>query len=110
MASAVRSVLTVGVAMVGAGAVAIAPSVRPPADPAPRLQLAAATSPFAGPGNLADLSGDSAQRIVIPPSVAAAFPQPPSPGVPTLDSAGNVIIEVYDAVEPWVQWGFELAT
>jgi hypothetical protein len=49
------------------------------------------------------------QRIVVPPSFGAALPSPQFPPVVAPTSIGSSIKNVYDSVEPWVQYGFDLA-
>ncbi|MGZ5395753.1 MAG: hypothetical protein ACXWEI_09895 [Mycobacterium sp.] len=46
----------------------------------------------------------------MPPSASAPFPQPDFPPVVGGNSIDSVIKNVYNAVEPWVQYGFEVAT
>jgi hypothetical protein len=47
----------------------------------------------------------------IVPSLGAPVPTPPNPGpVPTPANANAAVKNIYNAVEPWVQYGFELAT
>ncbi len=50
------------------------------------------------------------QRIVIPPSASAPFPQPHFPPVIGGNSIDSAIRNVYNATESWVRYGFELAT
>ncbi|MGZ8809207.1 MAG: hypothetical protein ACXWZ0_19955, partial [Mycobacterium sp.] len=50
------------------------------------------------------------ERIIVPPSASAPFPQPDFPPVVGGNSIDSVIKNVYNAVEPWVRYGFEVAT
>lgn len=70
----------------------------------PPMRLAAAAQPLA----IADLP-NLLQRLFVPPSADAAFPQPQFPPVVVGNSLGTFIENAYNAVEPWVQWGFEVA-
>lgn len=48
-------------------------------------------------------------RIVVPPSVGASFPEPEFPPVVVGNSIDSAIKNVYNAIEPWVEWGFDVA-
>ncbi len=92
----IRSTLTVGVAAslvaagVGTAAVTTVASAPLPTLVSPALELSAVVSAL---------------------PAAAAFPTPPGPIVlPTGDSAGDWIINTYNAVEPWVDYGVELVS
>jgi hypothetical protein len=110
------------VATVTAAAVAFAPSVTvttppsmPPAASTVRtvsapVQFVAATQPAAGRLVLPNLLVDWLQRIVVPPSASAPFPTPSFPPVIGGNSIDSTIKNVYNAVEPWVRYGFELAS
>jgi hypothetical protein len=111
-----RSILTAGVAVIGASAIAIAPSVQPPPPVAPAIQLTAAvqtapTSPTAQPVDvdLGTFLFDWAKRIVVPPSPFANFPTPQFLPTVTPGSIGSSIKNIYNAVEPWVRYGFDHA-
>jgi hypothetical protein len=71
------------------------------------LAVAAQTQPLAAPSPT-DILG-WAQRILVPPSAGAPLPTPQFPPVIAPTSTGTSIKAIYNAVEPWVQWGFELA-
>ena len=46
-----------------------------------------------------------------PPSASKAFPPPPIIGpTPTPNGFEDAIINTYHAIEPWVEWGFQVAT
>lgn len=120
MTFSVRSCLTTGVAAVTAVAIAAVPSVpTPTAHPAPAptthvriiqqpVQLAAAVQPAAVTSTaLPSLLTDWVHNII--PSSTAAFPTPQFPPKVAGNSISSGIKNVYNAVEPWVQWGFEVA-
>ena len=98
MTVSVRSYLTVGVAALAAGAVAVAP-VHAPApqsiSTAAAVRLSAAVQPLIAPVT-------AAASVLGQASVQTA------PAAPAAASAGNAIINAYNAIEPWVQWGFEV--
>ncbi len=109
-----------GIALVSAGAIAVAPTVQPPPRLVPAVQLAAATSPtvvqpLAQQSNvLGALLSLDLTRFIIPPSAGQPVPTPPpisgpSPA-PTAFEFEDAIINTYHAIEPWVRYGFELAT
>lgn len=114
-----RSPLTVAVAVVATATVFAAPSVTP-------LPV---SEPFASP--TIELSAVSAElRLVVPrrnldyvptpadqvqrgavPSSSAALPAPPIPvPAPVATDFAGAIKSTYSAIEPWVRYGFELAT
>jgi hypothetical protein len=105
----VRSCLTAGVASVTAAAIAFVPSVTESAAPSMQastpivrassatFHLAAAVQPMAP---LPGLLTDWLQRAVVPSSAPVAVGA-------SIDSA---IKNVYTAVQPWVRYGFEVAT
>jgi hypothetical protein len=124
MKISVRSILTALVTVVMAGAIATASSIQPSPPPAATIQLTAAVQATAPtlqtttPNvqltfphiNLTYLL-DYAARVVLPPSLGAAFPK--TPGAITSPKPTNVnsfIKNTYNAIEPWVQYGFEVAT
>ena len=95
-----RSFLAAGLAAATVGSIALAPVPTPGGKAAvaitsPAIQLSAALQPLIQPAETA--------RPRLPPPTAAPK-RAPSGG-----SAGNTIINVYNAVEPWVAWGYELA-
>src|SRR6185369_14308611 len=119
MGSFVRSYLTIGVATVTAATIAFVPSVKEPAAVAsyprvvqvasPPIKLAALVQPSVTATNLPDLVFEWLQRITVPPSAGATFPTPQLPPVVVGNSVSSFIKNTYNAVEPWVQWGFEVA-
>jgi hypothetical protein len=114
-----KKLATAGIALVGVGAIAIAPTIQtppPPAVPAASaVRLAAATAPsvvepLAQTNAIGALLRLDLGRFIIPPSAGQPFPTPQFPGpspAPT-DFAGS-IKSAYVAIEPWVHYGFQLA-
>jgi hypothetical protein len=115
-----KKLATAGVALVGVGAIVVAPTVQtpPPLLPPPAasaVRLAAATSPtpvdpLAQTNAIGALLRLDLGRFIIPPSLGQPFPTPQFPGpspAPT-DFAGS-IKSTYVAIEPWVHYGFQLA-
>jgi hypothetical protein len=99
-----------GAVTLAASAVVIAPSVQPLPSPRPEIQLAAVVQqqPLALPTST-NLTG-LLQRILLAPNIGTPPPAPPGPIViPTPTSIDSTIKNVYNAIEPWVQYGFELA-
>src|ERR1700712_1661649 len=121
MKKSVHSGLTAGVAVMTAAAIAFVPSVvQPTAQPAatpaatvrvvsPPIQLTASTQPLSA-AELPTLLTGWLERIIVPPSAGATFPTPPPPTVVTGNGIDSTIKNVYNAVEPWVRYGFEVAT
>jgi hypothetical protein len=104
-----RSVLMAGVATLTITATAAAPSVQPLPSPQPEIQLAALVQqPPLPPPAPANLPG-WVQRILVPPSAGKPFPTPQFPPVVVGNSLGSSIENIYNAVEPWVEWGFQVA-
>ncbi len=98
-----------------AAAVAWGPSTAPPAPPPIATHAVVLTAaalpttpyqPYAGP-SLFDLIGHG----VIIPSLGQAPPSPP-PTTPIVVATGanDTVKNIYNAVEPWVRYGFEVAT
>lgn len=121
MRKSVRSVVTTGVAIITAASIVVVPSVKEPQPPtgpaaaittarlaAPPVQLAASVQPLLTTTSLPSLLVEWVDRFVVPPSASAPFPTPQFPPVVSGNSIGSVIENTYNAVEPWVQWGFEL--
>jgi hypothetical protein len=122
-----KKLATTGIALVSVGAIAVAPTVQAPPRPVPAVQLAAATSPTAVQTSPTVLQPPAQQsnylgalfsldlgRFIIPPSAGQPPPTPPQiPGpspTPTNFEFEDAIINTYHAIEPWVRWGFEVAT
>jgi hypothetical protein len=109
MSVATRSILTAGVTLVSVSAVALAPSVQPPPPPVPAVQLAASSQQAAQSFDPITIVTDLAGRILIPPGVGTPIPpagQPPVFPAPT--SIGSSIKDIYNSVEFWVDYGFEV--
>jgi hypothetical protein len=111
-----RKLATAGIALVGVGAIVIAPTVHTPPPPAvSSVRLAAATTPalvepLAQTNAIGALLRLDLGRFIIPPSAGQPFPTPQFPGpspAPT-DFAGS-IKSTYVVIEPWVHYGFQLA-
>lgn len=119
MKNPVRPYLTATVAAMTAFTVALTPSASEPAErestvsavrvASPPLQLTATVEPLAVT-DLPDLLAGWVQRIVVPPSASQPFPEPQFEPVVVGNSIGSAIINTYNAIEPWVRYGFELAT
>jgi len=93
MTVSVRSCLVASLAAATLSTVAVVPVPTPLADALnlPAIELTAAVLPLIQPAA-------AITAAVAPAATAAAS-----------GSLGNVIINTYDALEPWVAWGFELA-
>lgn len=114
--AAARKVFTAGVVVLSTSAIAIAPSVQPPSPSAqqvarttPAVLLTAQVSPLAQPLDPISFAIAWAERVVIPPSASAPFPTPQLLPIVAPSSVGGTIKDVYNAVEPWVRYGFDLA-
>jgi hypothetical protein len=80
---------------------------------APRDQLTAAVQPLALPEQppLLDVLLNSPARLLGPAAPLGALPTPPAPAQFAIaPNLADTIDSVYIAVEPWVQYGFEVAT
>jgi hypothetical protein len=86
-----RSLVMSGVALVAASAVAVVPSVRPPAPDlvaSPAIRLSAAVQPLTTqPDNIPSLWDEI--RLGIVPSLGAPLPTPPTIPGPTPGAIGN---------------------
>lgn len=110
MTVSMRSTLAAGLAAATVSAAAVVPVTHPgsAAITLPSIALSASVLPFTQPAAAAAgaVLGDNAPR----PAAAAALPAFPGPiTVSATGSAGDTIISAYNAIEPWVQWGFEVA-
>lgn len=114
MNSPIRSLLAGGVAVVtiGAGVTVPPPAVTPVAQVHTDIAAAVAVTALVPPAvqPVADYLQTWVERVVIPPSAGAPFPTPDFPPVVAPTSIGSTIKNVYNTVEPWVQYGFEIAT
>jgi hypothetical protein len=112
MAISIRACLALGIAVVIASALVVAPPIKPPITESitPRsVELSATGTSLAAPTvSIPALVEEIAKAII--PSLGAAFPAPPVPGPSpvTTDFAG-AIKTTYSAIEPWVRYGFEVA-
>jgi len=102
---------TTGVAVFTAAAIGSASTVAPPRTcPPPRqVELSALISPAATPNDPLSLVTDWVARVVIPPSASQPVPTPQLLPVIAPNSIGSSIKNVYNTVEPWVRYGFDLA-
>lgn len=111
MTVSARSYLTAGVAAIAASAVAIAPvqATSPAPITAAAVRLSAAVQPLVNPVTAAAAVLGTADTIATPAVATAAAPTAAAKSTVAAQSAGNAIINLYNAVEPWVQWGFGVA-
>lgn len=110
--------LVKGIAVVAATAITFGPTINsPPAigDP-PSAQhsttpvtLSAQSIPLVVPVDAPTLLTDWLWRIVVPPSLGAPVPEPHFLPIAAPTSIGSSIKGIYNAVEPWVRYGFDLA-
>jgi hypothetical protein len=111
MTISARSALMAGIATVTASAVLIAPSVEPLPPPKPAIQLAASSvsaQPLALPAQYSAQLAEWWQELFLP-SADRPFPSPPTEPLPTPGSIPSSLEAAYHAIEPWVQYGFEIA-
>jgi hypothetical protein len=111
-----HSYLTAGVATITAAAVAFCPSIQEPASPprsAPTVQLIASVQPLALAEQppLLNILLSSPLRLLGPAATPGTLPPPPAPiQFAIAPNLANTIDGIYTAVEPWVRYGFEVAT
>ena len=106
-----RSILTAGISTVTATTLVFAPSVQPPPPPERTVQLAAAVQPLAPQEPLLSVLLTSPLRLLGPAVTPGTLPPAPAPlAIPIAPNLANTIDSTYLAVEPWVQYGFEVAT
>ena len=111
-----RSILMAAAATVTASAVVFAQSVQPapPPRPAPAVQLVAVVQPTALPPKLPLLTVllNSPLALLGPAApLGTGLPAAPTPqAIPIAPNLANTIDSIYISVEPWVQYGFEVAT
>ncbi len=111
-----RSFLMTGAAILSASIVAVPQSVQSPPPPrpapvvhlAPEVQLVALTQQQP----LLTVLLNSPQQLLGPAAPLGELPSPPvTPlAVPIAPNLANTIDGIYTAVEPWVRYGFEVAT
>lgn len=121
MTKTVRSARTAGIAVMTAATLAFVPSVaqptpRPVAMPAaalrvasPAIELSASVQPLSTAA-LPSLLTNWLETIVVPPSASAPVPIPAVQQAAVGTSIDSFIKNTYNTVEPWVRYGFELAT
>ncbi|MUM31740.1 hypothetical protein [Mycolicibacterium sp. CBMA 361] len=116
MNSRERSWSVTGIAVAAVLVIAPCPTVNPPpqvtvaaAVRAPVVTLTAQSASATTQADPTSLFVDWFQRIVIPPSASAPFPAPQSLPTVAPTSIGSSIKGIYNAVEPWVRYGFDLA-
>ena len=111
-----RPILMAAAATVTASAVVFAQSVQPapPPRPAPAVQLVAVVQPTALPPKLPLLTVllNSPLALLGPAApLGTGLPPAPTPqAIPIAPNLANTIDSIYISVEPWVQYGFEVAT
>lgn len=111
-----RNLFTRGIALTGASAIAVTLSVAPPtsAPTAMRTQLADGVHLLAAveqstPTDAQYPSLFQQIRRGIVPSLGLPIPKPPGTiAIPAVTDVNSAIKNVYNAVEPWVRYGFEL--
>lgn len=86
----------------------------PSGAPAPSIGVTAAQSTVQQVSVVESLLRLDLGRFIIPPSATQPVPPPPAIQAPTPSPSAiefeDAIINTYYTVEPWVRWGFELAT
>jgi hypothetical protein len=107
-----RSVLMAGVATLTITATAAAPSVQPLPSPRPEIQLAAnAQQLLPQQPPLLTVLLNSPLALLGPAAPLGTLPPAPAPlAIPIAPNLANTIDNIYVAVEPWVRYGFEVAT
>jgi hypothetical protein len=106
-----RAVVMAGIATVAASAVAIAPSVQPLPPPERTVQLTAAVQPLAQQENLLSILLTDPVRLLGPAVTPGTITPPPAPeAISIAPNLADTIDNVYLGVEPWVRWGFQVAT
>ncbi len=105
MTVSVRSYLAAGLAAATMSAVAVIPVTLPRIDAItlPSIELSAAVLPLVQPVTAA------AGAVLGTATPAAAATAAADPVAAATGSTGDMIINAYNALEPWVQWGFEVA-
>ena len=118
MTVSVRSYLAAGLAAATLSAVAVVPVTTPRTDAVnlPSFELSAVALPLIQP--VAAAAGAVLGSLDSRVSPAASSPKPvaaatsavaAAPAAAASGSLGNTIINAYNALQPWVAWGFELA-
>jgi hypothetical protein len=109
-----HSVLMAGVAMLTASTVAIAQSVQPapPPAPTPAVNLVADVQLTALPKlpSLLTVLLDNPLRLLGPAATPGTLPPAPAPlAIPIAPNLADTIDAIYTSVEPWVEYGFDVA-
>ena len=101
-----RSVLMAAVTLVSAGAITFTQSVEPAPPPRPRpaptVRLVAAMQPLIQPHQ-------QGQQPVVSVLLDSPAAPPTALAIPIAPNLANTIDNIYTTVEPWVQYGFEVA-
>ena len=111
-----RSILMAALATVTASVVVFAQSVQPapPPTPAPTVRLAAIVQPTTLtplPSLLTTLLNSPLALLGPATPLGTGLPPAPTPqAIPIAPNLANTIDSIYISVEPWVQYGFEVAT
>jgi hypothetical protein len=110
-----HSVLMAGAAILTASTVAISQSVEPspPPSPAPTVHLAADVQllALADQPPLLSVLISSPWALLGPAAPFGTLPPAPAPlAIPIAPNIANTVDNIYIAVEPWVRYGFEVAT
>jgi hypothetical protein len=105
MTVSTRSYLAAGLAAATLSAVAVVPVTMPAISSVnlASIQLSAAALPLIQPADAGSMLGVAATESPESAVTAAANPVAAATG-----STGDMIINAYNALQPWVQWGFEL--
>ncbi|WP_167098845.1 hypothetical protein [Mycobacterium sp. DL592] len=105
-----RSYLTAGMAAVAVSALTIAPVhvAAPQTFSVETLRLSAAVAPLVQPVTTAAAALGLVSEAPKPAAAAPSTSTPQASVTASATSAGSVIINAYNAIEPWVAYGFEL--
>jgi hypothetical protein len=101
MRVAVSKVFSAAVTLMICAAIVVAPSIRPASTQSPAVTTTAV--------QLDATVLSLVEHIVIPPSLGAPLPSPQFAPIVSTTSIGGTIKNVYNSIEPWVRYGFELA-
>jgi hypothetical protein len=105
-----RSIITAGISTATATSLVCAPSVQPPPPPERTVQLTAAVQQLPPQEPLLSILRTDPLRLLGPAVPLGTLPPAPTPtAIPIAPNLADTIDSVYIAVEPWVQYGFEVA-
>jgi len=105
-----RSMLTAGIATIGATAIVIAPSVAPPAPGAHQaVELAAQSRTLVERQSFVALMAATQQRLQNQNAAAAPIGNGVAPTLVAFPGSGQAIKDVYDFAEYWVAYGVDVA-